>query len=392
MNKHLSPSKIRLVSTLLAIIFALPFSWGILTGFYAWLSPFIMLNSVLLLKSFNFMNLLALLILIFSVVKKRFFCNYICPTGYLCDRVSRLSPLKQSVYRNMPDISGPIALLSAVSALAGLPLLIFFDPMSLFNGFFTVFRGHVTRWEIVVFSAFPVLLALNFFLPGIWCTRLCPLGGLQNLSYCVRQAFPRISSEEEPKNIRFSGLNRRYFLAAGAGLTAGLMIPRYLRPKPESFIRPPGSTEPGVFNILCIRCGNCIKSCPTGIITRNSDTRNILSFMTPVISFVNGYCIENCNNCGSVCPTGSIANFSISKKKNIILGKAEIRLDECLLLNNAECNRCKASCGYNAIEYKYSEELMATTPVVKMEQCTGCGACQVMCPPGVIEVISKFDY
>src|SRR4030042_1589893 len=134
MNKHLSPSKIRLVSTLLAIIFALPFSWGILTGFYAWLSPFIMLNSVLLLKSFNFMNLLA--------------------------------------------------------------LLIFFDPMSLFNGFFTVFRGHVTPWEIVVFSAFPVLLALNFFLPGIWCSRLCPLGGLQNLSYSIRQAFPRMSSEE----------------------------------------------------------------------------------------------------------------------------------------------------------------------------------------------------
>ncbi len=387
MNMHLSPSKIRPVSTLLAIIFALPLSWGVLAGFYAWLSPFIMLNSVLLLKSFYFMNLPALLVLILSVVKKRFFCNYICPTGYLCDRVSGLSPYKHSVHGKMPDISGPVAILSVVSALAGLPLLIFFDPLSVFNGFFTVFRGNLTSWEIIVFSAFPVLLALNFFLPGIWCSKLCPLGGLQNLSYGIRKAFPLRAGKEETKYSRSPGLNRRYFLAAGAGITAGLIIPPYLRPRPESFIRPPGSTEPGVFNLLCIRCGNCIKSCPTGIITRNSDTANLMSFMTPVISFTDGYCLETCNKCGMVCPTGSIAGFSISQKKDIFIGKAVIRLNGCLLLNNKDCNRCKVSCSYNAIEYKYSEELMATIPVVKMEQCTGCGACYVMCPPGVIDII-----
>jgi ferredoxin-type protein NapF len=392
MNKHLSPSKIRPVSTLLAIIFALPLSWGVLTGFYAWLSPFIMLNSVLLLKSFYFMNLVALLVLIISVVKKRFFCNFICPTGYLCDRVSGLSPYKHFVHRKMPDISGPVAILSVVSALAGLPLLIFFDPLSMFNGFFTVFRGNVTSREIIVFSTFPVLLVVNFVLPGIWCSKICPLGGLQNLIYGLRTVIYKKPGKEEKQNTGISLLNRRYFISAGAGLTAGILIPGFLKPRPESVIRPPGSTDPGVFNILCIRCGNCIKSCPTGIITRNSGTASLMSFMTPVISFTDGYCLETCNNCGIVCPTGSIASFSISQKKNIIIGKAVIRLNGCLLLNNKECNRCKVSCSYNAIKYKYSEELMATIPVVTMEQCTGCGACYVMCPPGVIEVIKENGY
>ena len=74
---NLTSGRIRPVSAVLAVIFALPLFWGSLTGIYAWFSPFVMFNSIFVLKSFVLMNVLGFMTLIFSFIYKRWFCRFL---------------------------------------------------------------------------------------------------------------------------------------------------------------------------------------------------------------------------------------------------------------------------------------------------------------------------
>ena len=173
---------------------------------------------------------------------------------------------------------------------------------------------------------------------------------------------------------------------SGIGLLAGATIPKFLKPSPERIIRPPAAVEPVLFNSLCCRCGNCIKACPTDIIIPDIDFGNLLAWMTPVISFEKGYCLESCNLCSRVCPTGAITLFSVKAKSQLFIGTAKIVLDNCLLLNNKECVRCKESCKYEAIKFVAEKNILNVVPVVDIMKCVGCGACSVICPAACIEI------
>jgi ferredoxin-type protein NapF len=376
-------SNIRLISTVLAVLFALPLTWYGFTGLYTWFSPFIMLNSVFVLKGFVLLNFLSILILVVSFIRKRFFCIYLCPAGYCCDLVSKHSFGKASGHRRIPDISKYLAIISLAAAISGIPLFIMADPLAIFNGFFTTFAGGLGAVEILALSGFPALLLINLVFPGIWCSKLCPLGGLQNIADEIKQFVSDRLSRREKVKVDYSA-GRRYFLATGAGLAAGFLLPGQLKQATEPFFRPPASLSNDLFDTLCIRCGNCIKSCPTGIIVHRTDPGDLLSFMTPEVRFESGYCLEECNLCSRVCPTGSITLFSTGAKRQIIMGKAEIILRNCLILNNTECNKCKVSCRYDAITIKPEGDLPQAVPVLDYERCVGCGACAVICPPRTI--------
>ncbi len=382
------PSGIRLISTLLAVLLALPLAWGIFTGFYLWFSPFIMLNSVLTLKSFVFLNTVAAAVLVTAFFKKRFFCVYLCPVGYPCDTISRISPFKASFFKKFPDISRWIALLSIASAAAGLPLFILIDPLAIFHGFFTSLDGNAELAGILALAGFPLLLALHYFFPNLWCGKLCPLGGLQNVAWDLRSNVHSLSGNEKKSSHGYSA-GRRYFISAGAGLAAGLILPKQINPEGRPFIRPPGSLAEDTFNTLCIRCGNCIRSCPTNILFHHLDASRLISFMTPEVRFIKGYCLEDCNLCSKVCPSGSISLFSPEDKKRIIMGKAEIEPDKCWLSNNRECNRCQVSCRYDALSIGSGEAGSEALPHIHPELCTGCGACAVICPAGAIKLIPE---
>ena len=387
-RNKIPPSRIRLVSAVIAVLLAiLPFLGG-LTGFFAWLSPFIMLNSTFVLGSFVILNLLSITVLILAFFRRRFFCIYLCPAGLGCDYISRKALVKTQFANRFPDLSRWIAVVSLVSAVAGIPLFILIDPLSVFHGFFTAISASSSINSFPLLMGLPVLLSIHFFLPGIWCTKLCPLGGLQNIAWDIRDLFKRIRDKSFRDDPGYSQ-GRRYLISAGAGAAAGILIPKSLKPSSEPFFRPPASVSEEIFNTLCIRCGNCIRSCPSDIIRNHFDTSDLLSLMTPEVRFVKGYCLEDCNLCGRVCPSGSITLFSIEAKRKIIMGSAEIELGKCLLLNNRECNRCVESCWYKAIEFDQSpEHYGAVVPVIDFDKCVGCGACAVACPPGAINMIS----
>jgi ferredoxin len=387
MKNILRQSNLRALSTLVAIILAMPFSFKGLTGLYAWLSPFIMLNSIFTLKSFVWLNIVAVIVLIFVFFRKRWFCHNICPVGWSCDIVSGSNQRRPFTYKSIPDIGKWLAIISLAAALFGFPLFMIFDPLSIFNGFFTVFSGRLNLIAIISVSGLPLLLLIHLFFPGVWCKKICPLGGLQLLIAEIKTHSKRLFRKITPESSKIDS-GRRYFLMSGIGLLAGVTIPKLLKPPAKSVIRPPAAVEALLFNSLCCRCGNCSKACPTGIIIPSTDFNNILAWMTPEISFKSGYCLESCNMCSRVCPSGAITLFSVKAKGQLFMGTANVHIQNCLLSNNKECVRCKESCKYDAIKFVSEENILNVIPVVNIKKCVGCGACAVICPAACIEINS----
>lgn len=382
-------SDIRALSFLLAVTLAVPVSWKGLMGFYVWLSPFIMINSLVSLRSLVWLNIVGFIVLIFILFRKRWFCHHLCPVGWCCDIVSGLNKPKKFSYKCLPDFNKWLAILSIAAALAGLPLFIFLDPLAIFNGFFTVFSGRLSLIAIISLMGFPLLLLIHLVLPDIWCNKICPMGGLQLVMADVKKLVDKLFSKKKEEPLP-SASGRRYFLMSGIGLLAGTMIPRFLKPPEAKTIRPPAAVDHGLFNSLCCRCGNCIKACPTGIIYPETNFSNLLGWMTPSISFKSGYCLETCNICSSVCSSGAITIFSVKAKSQLFMGTAEVHLENCLLVNNKECVKCRESCKYDALKLVPEKNAFTSVPLIDADKCVGCGACEVICPENCI-VINPLD-
>ncbi len=385
----INPPKIRAAISLATLLFALPLGWKGASGIFIWLSPFIMLNSVIILKSYVFLNLAGVLVLLASFFRKRFFCSYLCPSGLCLDKISEISRFRASVHRKLPRTGAVLAVISITAAFTGIPLLILLDPQAILHGFLSVFQGKTGVAAIISLAGFPVLLAVNYFLPHIWCGKICPLGGLQDIAAEAGSAISKIRKEkDEERNETAYRPARRYFIAAGAGLAGGAILSGINKAHfNEGWIRPPGSIDPSTFGTLCIRCGNCIKSCPTGILKQHEDFADIISWLTPEVEYTNGYCIEDCNSCSKVCPTGSITLFSKDAKNSIFMGLAKVSDDECLLSKNRECDRCKAACSYKAVEISRKGSAGQLLPEISRVRCVGCGACKVICPVYAIKIL-----
>lgn len=229
-------------------------------------------------------------------------------------------------------------------------------------------RYYASAWLLgVVFLA---VLGLNLVRPRFFCRFLCPLGALFGLTslvspwrigkttdkcgecrlcdeYCEGGCRPsgEIITGEcvlcfncfdrcPAGRITFAGkpsaagekplpdLSRRGFVVAGTGLLVvsfweigGLGGPY----RNSSLIRPPGSLDEERFLARCIRCGQCMRVCPTNIIQPALLESGIQGLWTPAISYRlgNSGCQLNCIACGEVCPTAAIRPFSLEEKLGV---------------------------------------------------------------------------
>jgi len=152
------------------------------------------------------------------------------------------------------------------------------------------------------------------------------------------------------------------------------------RRRRSKLLRPPGAAGGERFTGLCIRCGNCIRACPAGIIEPASGSDGIAGFLAPVIRFEEDYCREDCHRCTQVCPSGAISQLSLEEKNAAPIGVAKVDASICLLSDDRECDICARACPYEAIDIVWSEEEYLALPRVDAKRCPGCGACEVLCP------------
>ena len=218
-------------------------------------------------------------------------------------------------------------------------------------------------------SVFLAALFLNFVVPRFYCRFLCPLGALLGVfsryalwrvgktknvcSMCLRcetdcegacEPAGRIHSSEcvlcmnclhtcEDDVIGYrtarsaSGeyaspdLARRGLIVS---LVSGLLTVPIIRLSDAlgmnwnpRLIRPPGSLSEDEFLKRCLKCGQCMRICPTNIIQPAGLEMGVEALWTPTLNFRIGTsgCQLNCVACGNLCPTAAIRPMTLDEKQ-----------------------------------------------------------------------------
>ena len=152
-------------------------------------------------------------------------------------------------------------------------------------------------------------------------------------------------------------------------------------PQRENPIYPPGALSARNFTQHCTACQLCVSVCPNQVL-RPSD--NLLTLMQPEMSYERGYFRPECTKCSEVCPAGAIHLTSLAEKSAIQIGHAVWIKENCVpLTDGMECGNCARHCPTGAIQMVASDPEKTDSPkipVVNVEKCIGCGACENLCP------------
>lgn len=280
-------------------------------------------------------------------------------------------------------------------------------------------------WLTVVILA--ALLYLNWRSHRFWCANLCPLGALLGLAarcsvirrrvssactqcsacarVCPTGAIPRdmartattecivcgacatvcpvaaISFFPGGKRSSVQPLRRALLggLAGGVALAIfGRITPTPARTGP-SVLRPPGAVPEERFLRLCVRCGHCMKACPTNTLQPCLLEAGLPGIWSPQLLPRLAGCAQDCTACGAVCPTGAIRALTLDEKKYAKTGTAEIDRNRCLVWTGDRlCLICDEQCPYDAIVFRWSQG--SRRPHVNAARCNGCGFCEQQCP------------
>ena len=194
-------------------------------------------------------------------------------------------------------------------------------------------------------------------------------------------------------------LKRRALLAGSAAgavlvpaLRTGALETVEGRPNP-SRIRPPGAEGERAFLKRCIRCGQCMKICPNNALQPALGEAGPEGLWTPVLVPRIGYCEPTCTLCTQVCPTGAIRRLTEAEKTGtketppFKIGTAFVDKGRCLpWAMNTPCIVCEEFCPVSpkaiVVDALPADETHGPLqrPVVRPDRCTGCGACEHICP------------
>lgn len=338
------------------------------------------------------------------IFKKRFYCRFICPTGLVIEGVSHLGLRKLSWWTRWPPIGQYAAVLTLVGALVGYPVLLWMDPMALFGSPFAIPVASDLVSGALAGALLAILLPLTLLLGGVWCGRLCPLGGFQDQLAAVKPVvsggFKSIYSwlVTPPRRKGKVTRTRRALLASVFGVGLGF-IGRHSglarAATDDAPLRPPGAVPEEQFAGVCIRCGNCTASCPSHIIHPDVTYEGgFAGLLAPTIHYKDKdkYCKEDCNICTQVCPSGALQHLDLPTKNRYIVGEALVDTSICLLaLGKKECDICEVACPFKAVSIKWDNDAYISYPDIDTNKCNGCGACQVACPTNPVKAISVWS-
>ncbi|MEX0774134.1 MAG: 4Fe-4S binding protein [Phycisphaeraceae bacterium] len=213
-------------------------------------------------------------------------------------------------------------------------------------------------------------------------------------SFIFANPFKR---RKKPASLQPAGvdLSRRTLLA---GCALGVALPALDRSAralgaaeatPQQ-LRPPGADAGDSFLDQCVRCGLCMKVCPTGGIHANLLHAGLAGMFAPHMNMRLGYCEYNCTLCGQVCPTDAIPLLDLATKQRTPIGIAVIDEERCIPWISAEtCICCEEHCPVadKAIRFKTvrvagpdGEMVEVQRPHIRPGVCIGCGICETQCP------------
>jgi polyferredoxin len=231
-------------------------------------------------------------------------------------------------------------------------------------------------------AVFLCAVFLNLWVPRFYCRFLCPLGAL--LGLLSRFAIWRIGRREEgctdcrrcerncegacapTEKIRISecvmclncmnacrhdaiayrtqpsaagetlrpDLSRRGFMASAvSGLVAAPVLRLGGTTGPNwnaGLIRPPGALAEEDFLARCIKCGQCMRVCPTNVIHPAGLEGGIEGLWTPKLNFRVGTsgCQHTCIACGQLCPTAAIRPVTLDERmgRSGFTGRGPLRI------------------------------------------------------------------
>lgn len=390
--------------------------WAKAPRFFQQVSPFVSLASGIAARSIGVGAILALIVAVVSSFKKRWFCLYLCPTGFLLENTNHIGLRRTRWWRKLPPVGRYVAILTLLGAVFGYPVLMWMDPLCIFSSPFAMNKATNPMSVILVSLGLGVLVGATFVFGMAWCVRICPLSGFQDMLFAMRKVlWTRVSrlggveGSADVKLVKISGAStpearslassqgspmaRRLFFAGAAGALLALGARRLGAARyrnSDTLLRPPGAVPEDRFAGLCIRCNNCVHACPSKIIHPDTGHEGGLAgFAAPIIRFDRDYkyCLETCDACTQVCPTGALTPLTLEQKNKYIIGVALVDNNVCLTaLGKKECDACELACPYDAVKITWDEAQYISYPVVN-DKCVGCGACEVVCPTNPVRAI-----
>lgn len=144
---------------------------------------------------------------------------------------------------------------------------------------------------------------------------------------------------------------------------------------------PPGALSARNMSTHCTACQLCVSVCPNQVLRPSTD---LMKLMQPEMSYERGYCRPECTKCSEVCPAGAIRPLTKAEKSSIQIGHAVWVKENCVpLTDQKECGNCARHCPAGAIQMIPSDANKSDSlkiPVINVERCIGCGACENLCP------------
>ncbi len=374
------------------LLWPLPF-WKSGPRFLLQVSPFAAICSSVALRVVGVGTFIGLAAAAVGVVRHRWFCRFSCPVGLMLEGISRIGLRRTSWWTRLPHLGKYAALLTLAGAALGYPLLLWMDPLAIFSGAWGARMPGTVTSAILCGSILLIVALLSLTSGQVWCSRICPLGGTQEMlasaGLCWKGRKAADAHQNSGSSMRTAAIVRRSFLVGAAGTGMGLIATRIGAARGESApLRPPGSVAEGQFAGQCLRCGNCIRACPTQIIAPDTGVAGFAGLLAPTIHYTHKYCLENCYACTQVCPSGAITRLELEQKRRYIIGEALVDGSICFVtLGTKDCDVCERSCPYSAVKIFWDEERYAAYPLVDTKKCNGCGACEVACPTGKTKAI-----
>ena len=155
-------------------------------------------------------------------------------------------------------------------------------------------------------------------------------------------------------------------------------------PSREVPLTPPGSRSVKDFYRRCTACQLCVAECPNNVLRPSGSLEHL---MQPEMSFEKGWCRPECTRCSELCPAGAIGKVTREEKTQYRVGTSRVNLELCVsATGKAQCGKCAQACPSGAIRMVEKDGMQI--PTVAEEICTGCGACEFLCPSRPISAIT----